>query len=189
MPDKESEGGHIAPTPDHPAITLRREFSFRSPVAEDAQAIHALIADCSPLDTNSLYCNLLQCTHFADTCVLAESGGKIRGWISGYRLIHDPDTMFVWQVAVHESARGKGLGVEMLNALFQLPAVFDAVRMVTTVTPSNRASRTMFAKFAGQHGLELEIRPWLESDAHFGGAHESEELISIGPLDAASLTF
>src|SRR3546814_16914023 len=43
------------------------DFSFRNPVAEDAQAIHDLIAACPPLDTNSLYCNLLQCTHFAET--------------------------------------------------------------------------------------------------------------------------
>src|SRR3546814_8166752 len=95
---------------------------FRS---EDAQAIHDLIAACPPLDTNSLYCNLLQCTHFAETCVLAERDGEISGWISGYRLVHDPEAMFVWQVAVHERARGRGLGVAMLNALFQFPAVFD----------------------------------------------------------------
>src|SRR3546814_7090005 len=53
------------------------DFSFRNPVAEDAQAIHDLIAACPPLDTNSLYCNLLQCTHFAETCVLAERDGEI----------------------------------------------------------------------------------------------------------------
>src|SRR3546814_9922998 len=57
------------------------DFSFRNPVAEDAQAIHDLIAACPPLDTNSLYCNLLQCTHFAETCVLAERDGEISGWI------------------------------------------------------------------------------------------------------------
>src|SRR3546814_7291453 len=77
----------------------------------------------------------------------------------------------------------------MLNALFQFPAVFDAVRLVTTVTPSNRGSRKMFANFARQQGLDLEIRPCFDRERHLGGAHESEELISIGPLDTASLTF
>ena len=165
------------------------DFSFRNPVAEDAQAIHDLVAACPPLDTNSLYCNLLQCTHFADTCVIAGRDGEISGWISGYRLVYDPEAMFVWQVAVHERARGQGLGVAMLNALFQFPAVFDAVRLVTTVTPSNHGSRKMFANFARQQGLDLEIRPCFDRERHLGGAHESEELISIGPLDTASLTF
>src|SRR3546814_8406802 len=95
--------------------------------------------------------------------------------------------MFVWQVAVHERARGRGLGVAMLNALFQFPAVFDAVRLVTTVTPSNRGSRKMFANFARQQGLDLEIRPCFDRERHLGGAHESEELISIDPLDTARL--
>ena len=41
-------------------------------------AIWELISACPPLDTNSAYANLLQCTHFADTCVIAEREGRIR---------------------------------------------------------------------------------------------------------------
>lgn len=141
-----------------------------------------LIAACPPLDPNSLYCNLLQCTHFARTCVLAERDGAIEGWISGYRPPDDPQAMFVWQVAVHRDARGCGLGGAMLDALFRFPAVADATRLMTTVTPSNEASRRMFAGFARLHGAELQIRPGFEAESHFGGSHESEELIVIGPL-------
>lgn len=141
-----------------------------------------LIASCPPLDTNSLYCNLLQATHFAETCIKAERGGVLEGWISGYRPPNDPAAIFVWQVAVRESARGKGLGVAMLAALMQCPAVADAQRLITTVTPSNHASRRMFAAFARNRGAKLEVRPWFDRERHFGGRHESEELISIGPL-------
>src|SRR3546814_12335312 len=88
-------------------------FSFRNPVAEDAQAIHDLIAAGPPLDPNSLSCNLLQCTPFAKTCVLAERDGEISGWISGHRLVHHPDAMLVWQVPVRARARGRGVGVAM----------------------------------------------------------------------------
>lgn len=165
-----------------PAPGLPHTFVFGGPSADDARAIAELIASCPPLDTNSLYCNLLQTTHFADTCIKAERDGILEGWISGYRPPDDPAAMFVWQVAVHERARGVGLGTAMLASLFQRPAVADAQRLVTTVTPSNHASRRMFATFARSRGANLEVRPLFDRKRHFGGRHESEDLISIGPL-------
>lgn len=155
---------------------------LRCPVVGDAPAVSRLIASCPPLDTNSLYCTLLQCTDFSSTCILAERDGAIEGWISGYRPPNDPAAMFVWQVAVHESARGTGLGGAMLDALFALPAAADATRLVTTVTPTNGASLAMFAAFARRHGAGLEARPRFDRDRHFGGKHESEDMITIAPL-------
>lgn len=159
-----------------------RDFVFEAPVSQDGHAVAKLIAACAPLDPNSLYCNLLQCTHFAATSIKAERNGALDGWISGYRLPGEPSTLFIWQVAVHERARGRGLGVAMLEALVSRPGLADATRLETTITPSNDASRRMFAKFARNRGATLESRPWFDRYEHFGGSHESEELISIGPL-------
>jgi L-2,4-diaminobutyric acid acetyltransferase len=164
----------------------RGEHAFRNPVAEDAGAVFALIASCPPLDPNSLYCNLLQCTHFAQTCLIAERAGTIEGWISGYRPPDDAGAMFVWQVAVHENARGAGLGLAMLETLFRQPAIADADRLITTVTPSNLASLRMFGAFARQRGAAMEVRPLFDRNRHFGGDHESEDLIAIGPLQAVT---
>src|SRR5690606_27480359 len=47
-------------------------FHLRRPIAADGPAITRLIAACPPLDSNAAYCNLLQCTHFADFCIVAE---------------------------------------------------------------------------------------------------------------------
>jgi L-2,4-diaminobutyric acid acetyltransferase len=160
---------------------------FRKPMARDARDVNDLVAACPPLDTNSLYCNLLQCTHFADTCLLAEQDGDIKGWISSYRPPDDPTAIFVWQIAVHESHRGRGLGVDLLQRLLCLPGASRASHLKATVTPSNRASRAFFTRFARQQGLELDTRPWFDTVVHFGGRHESETLFSIGPLHPASL--
>jgi L-2,4-diaminobutyric acid acetyltransferase len=168
-----------------PAVSGARkqpQHRFRRPEGRDGPAIFDLIASCPPLDPNSLYCNLLQTTHFSGTCILAERDGLIDGWISGYRPPDDPDAMFVWQVAVHERARGCGLAVAMLDALLRLPAVAGATRLLTTVTPSNQPSRRMFDRFAAMHGARLTTTPWFDRDQHFGGGHESEELITISPL-------
>ncbi len=164
----------------------RADLIFRTPTALDAAAVFELVKACPPLDANSLYCNLLQCTHFAATCILAERGGEMKGWVSAYRLADDPDTLFVWQVAVQAQARGQGLGGDLLHALLQLPAMSGVARLMTSVTPSNLVSRKMFARFAEQNGWACTIRPWFDSQTHFGGTHESEDVICIGPLSSAS---
>lgn len=172
--------------PGRPPARITGPFRFRTPSADDAAAVSGLIAACPPLDTNSLYCTLLQCTHFADSCVLAERDGRIAGWLSGHRPASDPAAAFVWQVAVHEGARGLGLGARLLDAWRRLPAVADAERILATITPSNRASHGLFASFAARHGWPLAVRPCFDAERHLDGAPESEELIVIGPLDAAA---
>ncbi|OYW87818.1 MAG: diaminobutyrate acetyltransferase, partial [Sphingobium sp. 32-64-5] len=76
-----------------------------------------MIAACPPLDGNSAYCNLLQCTDFADFCILAERDGQPVGWVSGYRPLSAQENFFVWQVAVAAEARGQGLAGRMIEAL------------------------------------------------------------------------
>src|SRR3546814_7919148 len=101
----------------HQKIVSADDFRFRMPKAEDGAAISKLIAACPPLDRNSAYCNLLQCSHFADTCIVAERDGYIAGWISGYRPPSEPDRFFIWQVAVSETARGAGRSEEHTSEL------------------------------------------------------------------------
>ncbi|HEX7063289.1 MAG TPA: diaminobutyrate--2-oxoglutarate transaminase [Woeseiaceae bacterium] len=157
--------------------------TLRLPSAGDAVRVHDLIAACPPLEENSLYCNLLQCTHFAASSIVAEQGGKLVGWISGYRLPADPATLFVWQVAVDAAARGTGLGRRMLRALLARPALAGVRWLETTVTPDNTASRALFRSFARHTGASLAERTGFDSDAHFGGRHASEPLLVIGPID------
>ncbi|MCG2634687.1 MAG: diaminobutyrate acetyltransferase, partial [Gammaproteobacteria bacterium] len=44
-------------------------FVFYQPSIDDGWAVSRLIGDCPPLDTNSVYCKLVQCHHFAGTSV------------------------------------------------------------------------------------------------------------------------
>lgn len=162
-----------------------REPVMRCPTAEDGPAISALIAASPPLDPNSAYCNLLQCSDFADTCVIAERDGRVVGWVSGYRPPSHPERIFVWQVAVDASARGEGLGGRMLDVLLARPAVRGATALTTTITADNPASWGLFTAFARRHGASLTRSPRFEREAHFAGAHDTEWQASIAPLPSA----
>lgn len=164
----------LSPQAEHPLL--------RKPQPRDGARVWQLIADCPPLDRNSMYCILLQCSDFAATCILAELQGRVLGWISGYRPPGDPDTLFVWQVAVHEDARGMGLAKKMLSRLLERETSADVDYLRTTITPDNQASRSLFQSFAEEQDAALRESPGFDQDAHFRGRHDSERLITIGPL-------
>ena len=143
-----------------------------------------LIAACPPLDQNSLYCNLLQCTDFANTCVLAEVNGEAVGWVSGYRPPHDPETFFIWQVAVREKARGMGLARSMVDELLARASARGVVKIKTMITPDNDASWGLFRSIASHLSAPFASEAWFERDKHFGGRHDTEHLVTIGPFGA-----
>jgi L-2,4-diaminobutyric acid acetyltransferase len=173
-----------ADTPAAPTST--RDFTLRSPAPHDGPAVHDLIAACPPLDTNSLYCNLLQCSHFADTCVVATANHETEpvGFVSGYIPPGDPFTLFVWQVAIAPAARGQGLGKRMLLELLARSACRAVTQLHTTITPDNRASWRLFASLARHLNAPLQSHPHFDRDTHFAGRHEAELLVVIGPFNA-----
>lgn len=156
--------------------------TFRIPRAEDGPAVTALIAGCPPLDLNSAYCNLLQCTHFADSCIIAEQQGQVIGWISGYHLPADPTRYFLWQVAVAQLARGKGLAARMIDELLARPAMKGVTRLITTITRENEASWALFHAYARHRIAPVNETLCFDRDTHFSGSHDSEWKVEIGPF-------
>ncbi len=161
--------------------------TLRKPTASDGADIWELVRSCRPLDENSMYCNLLQCDHFADTCVLAELSGEAVGWISAYVMPNDPETLFVWQVAVSEKARGRGLGALMLQSIMQREACEGVTRLQTTITADNDASWALFRKFAKLQDSGLDIQPYYTQALHFQDRHKTENLVTIHLDERAQL--
>ncbi len=157
-------------------------LTLRMPRAADGFALHSLIANCPPLDGNSVYCNLLQCTHFADTSVALEAEGKLAGFISAYLVPPKRDTLFVWQVAIDPAFRAQGLATRMLDELLARPACAHVTYLETTITDSNRASWYLFEGLARKLRAELTSSPHFDRSRHFQGGHESERLVRIGPI-------
>ena len=157
-------------------------LKIREPHVRDGAAVHKLIETCPPLDTNSMYCNLLQSTHFSETSALADFDGKPYGFISGYIRPDSPSILFIWQVAVHEDARGLGLGKKMLSDILNREACNDIESLQTTITQNNKASWGLFRSFARDMDADCHDEVLFERRAHFKGAHDSEHLLTIGPL-------
>lgn len=157
-------------------------YVLDAPVVADGAAIHALIAASPPLDLNSVYAYLLLCEHFSATSVVARQGADIDGFVSAYLPPGREDTIFIWQVAVHERARGQGLARKMLAHLLARPAMKWVRYLETTIGPDNHASRRTFAALGEALGAPCTERPLFDVALFGGASHEDERLLRYGPF-------
>lgn len=177
------------PETPHSLNSLTPSLHFRAPTLADGKAIFELIQACPPLDLNSRYLYFVLADHFADSCVLAEQNGRLVGFVSAYVPPNQPDSLFIWQVAVHPAARGQGLGLMLLEALLARQTPGKVRTLLTTIGPSNRASQNLFKAFAKRHGFALTVGTYLQAE-DFGAdgeatpheTHEAEMLYRLTPM-------
>ena len=161
-------------------------ITFRAPAASDAADLWRLARDSGSLDLNSPYAYLMWCTDFADTAVVAADGEEVVGFVVGHRPPSDPDSAFVWQVAVADDQRGRGLGRRLLLAFLDQPGNRDARWLTATVTPSNTASLALFRGAAAHLDVDCAERERFPASVFpaEAGDHEPEVALRIGPLPA-----
>lgn len=131
-----------------------------------------------------MYCNLLQCSHFSSTSVIAISGDDVVGFISAYIIPERPNTLFIWQVAVGSQARGQGLATRMLQHILERPLGQNIRYLETTITESNKASWALFNGLSRKLNAELHHSVMFDRIQHLDDAHDTEMLVKIGPITA-----
>ncbi len=78
--------------------------------------------------------------HFAQTSLVADEGGDLRGFLVGFLSPSADEGAYVHFIGVHPDERGSGLGRALYERFFVLAAAADR-RVVRCLTgPSNRAS-------------------------------------------------
>lgn len=165
------------------AAEIEEEVLVRPARVDDGAAVWRLAGASKVLDVNSAYAYLLVCDRFGDTSVVAEAEGRPVGFVTGFRPPRRPEAIFVWQVAVDESMRGRGLARRMLETLVGLEGCRGVTHLETTVTPSNAPSRALFRSFARSVDAELHVTPGYAPELFPGGGHEAEEFYRIGPFE------
>ncbi len=160
-------------------LRRNRAIRIKPPVVDDGVDLWRMAAESKVLDVNSRYSYLLWCRDFSDTSVVARRGEDALGFVTGYRRPEVPDTLFVWQVAVDERARGEGLAGRMLDSL--VDQVDDVQHLETTITPDNDASIALFTKFAERWEADVDRRELFDEEL-LGDDHLPENRFRIGPF-------
>lgn len=166
----------------NPPRALRVEPTIRRPRPGDGPSVFDLVSSIPALDDNSLYCNVLQCTHFADTAAIAEEFGAVVGWVSAYLQPGAPDTLFVWQVAVRDNQRGKGIAGRLIASILERPGCANVRHVSATITADNQASFSLFKSLARRLDAPWRQEAGLDRAIHFAGRHATELAFTIGPI-------
>ncbi|GHJ38439.1 diaminobutyrate acetyltransferase [Streptomyces sp. TS71-3] len=156
------------------------------PRVADGATLWRIARDSRTLDLNSPYSYLLWCRDFAGTSVVGRNpDGEPVAFITGYIRPERPRTLVVWQVAVDESQRGKGLAAALLDGLTaRVSADRGLIGLETTVTPGNVPSERLFTSFAKRHSVPLEREVLFPAGVFPEGEHHDPEVLyRIGPLD------
>lgn len=157
-------------------------YHFRKPEKSDGADMWALVKKTGVLDLNSAYSYLMLGEYFSDTCVVAERKDRIVGFVSGFIPQDRPDTVFVWQVGVADSERGRGLGKHLLRHLLGSEACSEVRYLESTITPSNTASTRLFRAIARELHTSCVIDDGFHENLFPGEGHETERLFRIGPF-------
>lgn len=160
----------------------RRGFQFRKPVKEDGADVWKLIKGTGILDLNSSYSYLMWCEFFNDTSIVVEHDEHIVGFISGFIRPTSPETLFIWQVAVDDSQRGKGLGTSMLLHLIERSSREDVQYLEATVSPSNIPSQQLFKGLAEKMDTQCDVSDCFTTEDFPEDTHEDELIYRIGPF-------
>mgnify|MGYP001235036418 CR=1 FL=1 len=164
------------------ATTPRDTVVFEKPTVEDGAAMWELVNN-STLDQNSAYKYIMMAEYFAETCVVAKDGDKLVGFVTAFIPPERQDVIFVWQVGVDPSQRGKGIASKLLNALIDRKACQDVRYLEATVTPSNNASQSLFRRLARSHNTECEVSECFAEDLFPEEGHEPELTFRVGPIE------
>ncbi|MGM8212809.1 diaminobutyrate acetyltransferase [Virgibacillus sp. W0430] len=167
--------------------TRRKQLFFRKPDKEDGAGVWELIKETGVLDLNSSYSYVMWCEIFSETSIVVEDkNGDTVGFISGFIHPDTPDTLFIWQVAVDESARGQGLATRMLFKLLEREQENSIRYVEATVAPSNVPSKRLFQGLAQKLDTKCLITEYFSSE-HFPEEgqedHEDELKFRIGPIE------
>lgn len=104
----------------------------------------------------------------------------------GVRLPERPDTYFVWQIAVSEKFRGRGLAQSLIRDALAAHVATGVRYVEAHVGPDNGASAAMFRGLARSLGAQVEITPDFQSE-DYPTEHGPEDLWRIGPFDLGQL--
>jgi L-2,4-diaminobutyric acid acetyltransferase len=159
-----------------PKQEIPESITIRKPNLDDGESLYFLVASCPPLEINSVYSYLLVCSH-------CEFKDDIVGFVSGYIHPHQSDTLFIWQIAVRDHMRGRGIAQEMLLNILKRKELGNINYLETTVTSDNSSSRSLFNSLARQLGAPVTEDSYFTKEVFQESRHPEEFIIRIGPFN------
>lgn len=161
--------------------TRNDSLILTKPKMSDSSAMWELVQQ-STLDDNSPYSYLMMTEFFSDTCVIAKVNDEVVGFITAFIPPDKQDVLFIWQVGVSSSQRGKQIASKMILELLSRNACKHVRFVEATVTPSNLASQALFNGLAKKLQTKVATTLLFPKELFPQPDHEEEIQFRIGPF-------
>lgn len=158
------------------------QIEYIKPSVQDGASIYELVKESNALDVNSQYSYLMMVKFFQHSCIIAKFNQTLAGFVIAFPLLNKQDTLFVWQIGVSHHFRRQGVGTKMLEALLASEDCKQFCYIEATITPSNRASQSLFIGLAKKGNTHYEVSECFPAKLFGGTNHEDEILYRIGPF-------
>jgi L-2,4-diaminobutyric acid acetyltransferase len=120
--------------------------------------------------------------YFSQTCLVATNAHEVVGATIAFIPPAEPNSLFIWQIAVHPSWQGRSIATSMLDALCAQHALRGVDTLQATVTPDNVASDRLFRAFARRRNAACRVTPCFSTELFPVANHAPEYLYQIGPF-------
>ncbi len=124
---------------------LGNAFSFRNATADAFLEIHDFIGECPPLEQYPPHVFKIILRYSGKCCFVAYKGNKLIGWVMGLTST-DGDIYFLWQIGIHPSVQGQGVGALLLDYVEKNVRLLGCDTLQLTIDPQNIPSRKLFEK-------------------------------------------
>lgn len=153
------------------------EATLRLARQGDAGAVHAMAAECPPLEVYPLHQYVILLRTCGDLCCVAEVDGEIVGFEIGFPSSPRQGVYFLWQIGVTPGQRGTGLAQQLLETLERRVRAAGYHTIELTVDPANEPSYRLFrsagyANVSRQEDSAIEVDGRWAVEDHYGpGRH------------------
>lgn len=130
-----------------------QNLTFRPLGVADVVDLQQAVRDCPPLTLHTPYTYWVALSKASGLCIGAWREDELAGFV-----VAMPTTrsrLFVWQIGVRSSFRGRQVGQVMLRKAWQAAEKLGLDSLETSIEPSNKASAATFASFAKAENLSF----------------------------------
>lgn len=119
------------------------EITLRRVIEADAGLLYALATKCPPLDAHTPYTYWFVCRYFHHCSFILEVNGVPAGYVMA---VKTDDCVFLWQIGLLPSIRGKGYAQVMIDRVMRCAAILG-LPVQMSMLADNLVSKNAFRKY------------------------------------------
>lgn len=128
---------------------------IRKCTVEDVDSLRRFVDRCKPLELHTPFTYWTLFNYFSNICFLMIEKDELIGFISGIKGSLDKEVVYLWQIGVSKSHRGKNYASVLIDNFIKAVIELDCNKIQVSISPDNEASYNTFLKYAKEHSYNF----------------------------------